>query len=71
MNPLDLHDLYHAHDVDDPAPVTVIASDYRYDGWLIMLGYKRRSRALRCAVEDEYGRIFIHNASQIRKRDAV
>ena len=53
----------------EPAPVTVIANDYRYDGWLIMAGFKKFSRAVRCAVEDERGRIFIRNPAQIRSRD--
>lgn len=48
-------------------PVRVTASDYRYDGWLIMVGCKR-SGALRCVVEDSNGRLFIHNAGQLATR---
>lgn len=69
MTPPDLLALFEAHDIDDPPAVTVTSADYKYDGWVIMVGYKKRSRALRCAVEDEHGRIFIHNATQLRARE--
>jgi len=47
--------------------VTVIASDYQYDGWLRSV-FEKRSGAVRCAVEDANGRLFIHNAGQIHRR---
>ena len=49
------------------APVTVKASDYSYDGWLVSV-FPKRSHQLRCVVEDANGRLFIHNASQLTAR---
>lgn len=46
--------------------VTVIASDYYYEGWLVTVFNKRRKSQVRCVVEDDNGRLFIHNASQLR-----
>ena len=61
-------DLLRLHDeANEPPPVTVKATDYVYDGWLMSV-FNKRSGAVRCVVEDENGRLFIHNASQIRKR---
>lgn len=68
MTNSDLIDLFEANIGEAPPAVTVIASDYRYDGWVIMLGNKRSGK-LRCVVEDANGRCFIHNALQLRKRD--
>lgn len=45
-------------------PVRVVASDYRYDGWLVT-AFAKRSGKLRCVVEDIHGRLFIHNSSQL------
>lgn len=53
--------------IDAHAPVTVTANDYTYDGWLMMIG-KKRNGVIRCVVEDENGRLFIHNSSQISAR---
>jgi hypothetical protein len=56
---------FNAHNRDNINPlVKVTANDYGYDGWLVMVG-RKQSGALRCAVEDEHGRLFIHNAGQI------
>ncbi len=52
---------------NDPPAVTVKANDYTYDGWLIMVGHKR-SGQVRCVVEDDHGRLFVHNALQLRRR---
>jgi hypothetical protein len=45
-------------------PVHVKANDYRYDGWLVS-AFSKRSGQWRCVVEDDDGRLFIHNAGQI------
>lgn len=55
-------------DTIPPSPVHVTANDYEYDGWIIALG-KKRSGAIRCVVEDEHGRLFIHNSGQISARE--
>lgn len=44
--------------------VKITASDYQYDGWLVATIIKRKG-ALRVVVEDENGRLFIHNAGQL------
>lgn len=49
--------------------VTVTANDYSYDGWLVAK-FKKRSGAWRVVVEDEHGRPFIHNSSQIARKSA-
>lgn len=51
-----------------PLPVTVIANDYRYDGWVVTVFSKRKS-SIRCVVEDENGRLFIHNPHQLECRE--
>jgi hypothetical protein len=66
MNAEKLMELHDAN--DDPIEVTVIANDYRYDGWLVMIGPKR-SGAVRCVVEDSFGRLFIHHPTQIRQKE--
>jgi hypothetical protein len=48
----------------DPPPVTVRGGDYSYDGWLVSV-FKKRKGQWRAVVEDEGGRLFIHNASQV------
>lgn len=50
-------------------PVHVQAGDYDYDGWLVAIFIKRKSGKLRCNVEDDCGRLFIHNASQLSRRN--
>jgi hypothetical protein len=45
-------------------PVTVNASDYRYEGRLAGIAVKA-SGAIRYVVEDRNRRLFIHNAVQI------
>jgi hypothetical protein len=49
---------------DPPPRVRVKANDYSYDGWLVG-GAIKRSHALRALVEDEHGRLFVHNAGQL------
>ena len=50
------------------APITslfkVTANDYSYIGRIVSVFTKQRG-AIRCVVEDDNGRLFIHNASQI------
>lgn len=48
----------------NPVRVKVQASDYAYEGWLAAI-FEKRSGAFRAVVEDDNGRLFIHNASQI------
>lgn len=55
--------------LDHGAPVRVTAGDYAYDGWLSMIGKKRNGGVIRCVVEDENGRLFIHNSGQIDRRE--
>jgi hypothetical protein len=45
--------------------VRVTANDYSYDGWLVSIFRKRRSGLVRYIVEDDNGRLFIHNAKQL------
>lgn len=45
--------------------VRVKASDYQYDGWIVTVFNKRRIQNVRCVVEDDNGRLFIHNAGQL------
>ncbi len=57
----------------DPArqpAVTVTANDYSYDGWLVAVFAKHRNfpQQIRCVVEDDNGRCFIHNARQVTTR---
>ena len=54
----------------DPAHVRVIANDYSYDGWLVSIFFKCKG-ALRCVVEDDNGRLFIHNAGQLVNPDST
>jgi hypothetical protein len=51
-------------DGPDEVRVKVTASDYAYEGWLTTL-VRKRSGAWRCVVEDDCGRLFIHNAGQL------
>jgi hypothetical protein len=44
--------------------VRVTATDYAYDGWLVSIFRKRRGD-VRYVVEDDCGRLFIHNAKQL------
>lgn len=44
--------------------VRVKANDYSYDGWLMAI-FLKRSGATRLVVEDDNGRLFIHNLEQI------
>ena len=45
--------------------VVVKATDYSYEGWVVTVFPKRRRHQIRCVVEDDNGRLFIHNASQL------
>lgn len=44
--------------------VLVTARDYAYEGRLVSVFDKVRG-AIRAAVEDDYGRLFFHNAEQL------
>lgn len=44
--------------------VIVKANDYSYEGWIVST-FQKQSAALRCVVEDDNGRLFIHNAGQL------
>jgi hypothetical protein len=46
------------------ASVRVKGGDYAYDGWIVCV-FNKRSGVSRCVVEDEQGRLFIHNLGQI------
>jgi hypothetical protein len=46
------------HNIFDPVIVT--GGDYVYQGWLVAVFSKRRG-GVRCVVEDEHGRLFIHS----------
>lgn len=49
-----------------PKEVIVKANDYSYRGFLVVT-FEKTSGATRCVVEDEHGRLFIHNPSQIEE----
>jgi len=44
--------------------VRVKANDYEYEGWLVST-FTKRGGATRCVIEDDKGRLFIHNPSQL------
>jgi hypothetical protein len=44
--------------------VTVKGGDYTYEGWIVAI-FSKRSGATRYVVEDDNGRLFIHNDGQI------
>jgi hypothetical protein len=44
--------------------VRVVANDYYYIGHLVSV-FEKLSGQWRCVVEDEHGRLFIHNPDQI------
>jgi hypothetical protein len=49
-----------------PIEVHVTANDYSYDGWIVARFPKRKSGQIRYVVEDENGRLFIHNEQQLK-----
>lgn len=49
-------------------PITVQGGDYSYEWIIVSVFYKRKSNALRFVVEDNNGRLFIHNETQLRKK---
>src|SRR6185436_15897595 len=51
-----------------PIPVTVKATDYAYDGWLIGGGEKRHGE-FRVMVEDGFGRVAVCDCNKVRVRD--
>ena len=55
--------------VDDH--VWVKGSDYDYYGWVVTIFHKRRSGKIRCVVEDDRGRLFIHNLGQVHPIEGV
>lgn len=54
----------------DSAPlyVKVTANDYSYYGWVNGL-VRKRSGAVRAVVEDDNGRLFIHNVNQLEEHE--
>lgn len=46
--------------------VIVTAKDYAYEGAIVSV-FPKRKGAVRCVVEDDNGRLFIHNAEQIEQ----
>lgn len=68
MNDPDLVNLW--GEQNEPTPVTVRATDYVYEGWLVAVFTKRRGPQVRAVVEDANGRLFIHNAGQLRRGHA-
>jgi predicted HAD superfamily Cof-like phosphohydrolase len=48
--------------------VHVKANDYEYMGHLVSM-FKKKGGEVRCVVEDEHGRLFIHNPSQLACAD--
>jgi hypothetical protein len=46
-------------------PVEVRGGDYTYTGILVSVFKKRRHDFVRMVVEDDQGRLFIHNPSQV------
>ena len=54
--------------VDPPVRLTVTGNDYSYEGWVAGVVIKR-SGAIRYVIEDDNGRLFIHNATQIGKTE--
>lgn len=48
--------------------VKVIKRDYSYNGYISGLVIKR-SGAIRTVIEDDCGRLFIHNASELEEID--
>jgi len=51
----------------DPLPVCVKTRDYAYDGWIVGCGERRDGRFI-TVVEDYSGRVFVHHATEVRKR---
>lgn len=49
--------------------VHVTGGDYSYFGYLTAVFRKRRGGLIRCVVEDENGRLFIHNSKQVNHSD--
>lgn len=49
-----------------PTEVIVKAGDYSYRGYLVV-EFEKLSGAVRCVVEDENGRLFIHNPGQVER----
>lgn len=48
--------------------VRVTKGDYAYDGYLVGVTIKR-SGQIRATVEDNCGRLFIHNAKELEHRE--
>ncbi len=49
---------------EPPARVTVTGGDYTYEGDIVSTFIKKRG-GVRYVVEDDNGRLFIHNAKQV------
>jgi hypothetical protein len=50
--------------LDSYRRVLVVAADYSYEGEVVTVFSKRRGQ-MRCVVEDDNGRLFIHNSGQL------
>lgn len=50
--------------------VRVDANDYTYIGHCVSV-FEKRSKHVRCVVEDSCGRLFIHNLNQVTVRPPV
>jgi hypothetical protein len=53
-----------AKEVKYPRIITVVAADYSYNGKIVSV-FRKTSKAVRAVVEDDNGRLFIHNAKQL------
>lgn len=51
---------------DKPDRIRVRANDYTYEGYIVS-EFKKVGGKERCVVEDDCGRLFIHNFGQIEK----
>jgi len=51
-------------DWDPLKRITVTGGDYSYEGYIVCVFLKKRG-GLRFVVEDDNGRLFIHNAKQL------
>ena len=52
----------------EPHKVKIQANDYSYEGWVVAT-FTKRGGATRIVVEDDNGRLFIHNLTQVVSTD--
>lgn len=62
-----LHDELHCRPEWQTNGVHVKANDYAYVGTLVSI-FRKTSAQIRCVVEDDCGRLFIHNPDQVSTR---